>query len=61
MQKLQLHHARQICGIVAHSDDRHIAPVATCALKIAGAALEDEAEKAEVEELLKNDTVLGGL
>jgi hypothetical protein len=59
-QKLQLHHARQMCGIVAHCG-RYMAPVATCALTMADAVLEDEADKAEVEELLqKNVNVLFG-
>lgn len=48
----QLHHSRQICGIVAHSDDTHIAPVTTCLLNVARDALTDHDEISELIRLL---------
>lgn len=50
MRTLQLHHAHQICGIVAHSQDHGIALVALRSLAIGAAAL---IERREQEEALK--------
>ena len=47
-KRLQLHHAHQTCGIVAHTRDRGVASVAIRSLATAGAVLDDRAEQAEV-------------
>ncbi|KAG7133545.1 Transcription activator AMTR1 like protein [Verticillium longisporum] len=48
MRVLQLHHAHQVCGIVAHTRDRGIASVAIRSLAIASAVLTDPREQEEV-------------
>ncbi|KAK2041925.1 hypothetical protein LZ31DRAFT_471442 [Colletotrichum somersetense] len=52
MRALQLHHAHQVCGIVAHTKDRGIASVAIRSLAIASAVLTDPREQEEVLEIL---------
>jgi len=47
-RNLQLHHAHQICGIVAHSKDRGVASVAIRSLAIASCVLTERAEQDEV-------------
>ncbi|KAF5025939.1 hypothetical protein F66182_1974 [Fusarium sp. NRRL 66182] len=49
---LQLHHAYQVCGIVAHTTDRGVATVAIRCLAIAAAVLTNPLEQAEVLDLL---------
>ncbi|KAK3361092.1 hypothetical protein B0T24DRAFT_114153 [Lasiosphaeria ovina] len=44
----QLHHARQVCGIVAHTEDRGVASVAIRSLTIASSVLTDRPEQDEV-------------
>jgi hypothetical protein len=44
----QLHHARQVCGIVVHTKDRGVASVAIRSLAIASAVLTDRPEQDEV-------------
>src|SRR4051794_9554949 len=44
----QLHHARQVCGIVAHTTDRGVASVAIRSLAIAGGVLTIPRERDEV-------------
>lgn len=51
-QQLQLHHAHQVCGIVAHTKDRGIASVAIRSVAIAGCVLQDTDEQEEVLQLL---------
>lgn len=45
---LQLHHAREVCGIVAHTDDRYLGPIYTQALLLASIILTDHKEQMEV-------------
>ncbi|GJC94409.1 C6 zinc finger domain-containing protein [Colletotrichum higginsianum] len=52
MRALQLHHAHQVCGIVAHTKDRGVASVAIRSLAIASAVLTDPREQDEVLEIL---------
>ncbi|TDZ19950.1 Transcription activator AMTR1 [Colletotrichum orbiculare MAFF 240422] len=52
MRALQLHHAHQVCGIVAHTKDRGVASVAIRSLAIASAVLTDPREQDEVLQLL---------
>ena len=52
MRALQLHHAHQVCGIVAHSKDRGVASVAIRSLAIASCVLSDPREQDEVLEML---------
>ncbi|OHE94091.1 hypothetical protein CORC01_10666 [Colletotrichum orchidophilum] len=52
MRALQLHHAHQVCGIVAHTKDRGVASVAIRSLAIASAVLTDPREQEEVLEIL---------
>ncbi|KAK1996086.1 hypothetical protein LX36DRAFT_581110 [Colletotrichum falcatum] len=52
MRALQLHHAHQVCGIVAHTKDRGVASVAIRSLAIASAVLTDPREQKEVLEIL---------
>ncbi|KAK0621648.1 hypothetical protein B0T17DRAFT_618072 [Bombardia bombarda] len=44
----QLHHAHQVCGIVAHTKDRGVASIALRSLAIAGCVLTDRQEQTEV-------------
>ncbi|RFU76827.1 n-terminal fungal transcription regulatory domain-containing [Trichoderma arundinaceum] len=53
MISLQLHHAREVCGIVAHSDDRCMGPVSIQALLIASGVLTDHKEQIEVLGILR--------
>ncbi|KAK3389838.1 hypothetical protein B0H63DRAFT_390105 [Podospora didyma] len=48
----QLHHAHQVCGIVAHTKDRGAASVAIRSLAIASAVLTDKDEQDEVLQIL---------
>ncbi|KAM0463500.1 hypothetical protein ACHAO4_000215 [Trichoderma viride] len=50
---LQLHHAREVCGIVAHTDDRYLGPMYTQAFLLASVVLTDHKEQMEVLEILK--------
>jgi len=43
-----LHHAHQVCGIVAHTQDHGVASVAIRSLTIASSVLTDRAEQEEV-------------
>ncbi|KAF6808204.1 C6 zinc finger domain-containing protein [Colletotrichum sojae] len=52
MRALQLHHAHQVCGIVAHTKDRGVASVAIRSLAIASAVLTDPREQEEVLQIL---------
>ncbi|KAF9881507.1 C6 zinc finger domain-containing protein [Colletotrichum karsti] len=52
MRALQLHHAHQVCGIVAHTKDRGVASVAIRSLAIASAVLTDPREQEEVLDIL---------
>ena len=52
MRTLQLHHAHQVCGIVAHSKDRGVASVAIRSLAIASCVLTEPREQDEVLEML---------
>ncbi|KAF4447103.1 hypothetical protein F53441_9334 [Fusarium austroafricanum] len=49
---LQLHHAYQVCGIVAHTTDKGVATVAIRCLAIAAAVLTNPTEQDEVLEIL---------
>ncbi|KAK3988212.1 putative transcription factor [Cladorrhinum sp. PSN332] len=49
---LTRHHARQVCGMVAHTTDRGVASVAIRALAVAGAVLDDPREQEEVLSIL---------
>lgn len=44
----QLHHAHQVCGIIAHTTDTGVSSVAIRSLAIAGAVLRDPREQNEV-------------
>ncbi|KAL9098184.1 MAG: hypothetical protein Q9163_006107 [Psora crenata] len=48
MRNLEMHHARELCGIVAHVKDRGVASVALRSLAIAGECLTDRDEQDEV-------------
>lgn len=52
MLSVELHHAHQVCGIVAHNKDRGICSVAIRSLAIASSALADPAEQDEVLEIM---------
>ena len=52
MRMLQLHHAHQICGIVAHAQDRSMWTVAGCAMEIAAPSLVDTQEQDEAVRIL---------
>lgn len=56
----QLHHAHQVCGIVAHTKDRGVASVAIRSLAIAAAVLRDPREQDEVFALLRKITAETG-
>lgn len=49
---VQLHHAHQVCGIVAHTKDHGVASVAIRSLAIAGSVLTEPREQYEVLDLL---------
>ncbi|KAH8895694.1 hypothetical protein GQ53DRAFT_30951 [Thozetella sp. PMI_491] len=51
-REAQIHHAHQVCGIVAHTTDRGAASVAIRSLAIASAVLTDRAEQSEVLSIL---------
>jgi hypothetical protein len=53
MRAVQLHHAHQICGIVAHSKDRGVASVAIRSLAIASCVLTEQREQEEVLRMLE--------
>lgn len=53
MIALQLHHAREVCGIVAHTEDRYLGPMSIQALLIASSALTGDAEQMEVLDVLQ--------
>ena len=48
MRVLSLHHAHQLCGVIAHSKDRGISSVAIRCLATTGPALTSPAEQREV-------------
>lgn len=50
---LQLHHAREVCGIVAHTDDKYLGPVYTQAFLLASVVLTDHKEQMEVLDILQ--------
>ena len=52
-REAQIHHARQVCGIVAHTKDRGVSSVAIRSLAIASAVLSDRAEQTEVLAILE--------
>ena len=52
MHRLQIDHARQVCGIVTHNDRFDIAPVAIQSLTTATPVLKEKAEQVEVLRLL---------
>lgn len=52
MRSVQLHHAHQVCGIVAHNKDRGICSVAIRSLAIASSVLTDPAEQDEVLDIM---------
>ncbi|KAL6910276.1 hypothetical protein GGI43DRAFT_419726 [Trichoderma evansii] len=57
---LQLHHAREVCGIVAHTDDKYLGPVYIQALLLASVILTDHKEQIEVLEILQRiETQIG--
>ncbi|KAF3766886.1 hypothetical protein M406DRAFT_254673 [Cryphonectria parasitica EP155] len=51
-RKVQLHHAHQVCGIAAHTQDHGVASIAIRALAIAGSVLTERHEQHEVLEIL---------
>lgn len=53
MRTMQLHHAHQICGIVAHVKDRGVASVALRSLAIAAECLVIRREQEEVLEIFE--------
>lgn len=50
---LQLHHAHQVCGLMAHNRDRGVASVATRCIAVAGPVLTNPREQDEVMNILK--------
>ncbi len=52
-REAQIHHAHQVCGIVAHTTDRGVASVAIRSLAIASSVLTDRAEQTEVIAILE--------
>lgn len=50
---LQLHHAREVCGIVAHTENRYLGPISIQALLVASSALTEDGEQMEVLEILQ--------
>ncbi|UKZ80407.1 hypothetical protein TrVFT333_008166 [Trichoderma virens FT-333] len=53
MIALQLHHAREACGIVAHTEDRCLGPISVQSLLIALGALTEDKERMEVVNILQ--------
>lgn len=53
MHNEALHHAHQVCGIVAHTKDRGISTVAIRSLAIAGTVITDPKEREEILGLLE--------
>ena len=53
MIQLQLHHAREVCGIVAHTEDRYLGPISRQALLVASSALTEDEEQIEVWDVLQ--------
>ncbi|RYP37049.1 hypothetical protein DL767_003112 [Monosporascus sp. MG133] len=53
MRKAQLHHAHQVCGIVAHTEDRGVASVSIRLLAIVAEVLTDLCERQEVIAILE--------
>ncbi|SPO01401.1 related to regulatory protein for the arginine catabolic pathway [Cephalotrichum gorgonifer] len=60
MRAIQLHHAHQVCGIVAHNKDRGVSSVAIRSLAIASSVLVDPAEQDEVLEIMEKITSESG-
>lgn len=54
IRTVQLHHAHQVCGIVAHTKDHGVASVAIRSLAIAGSVLTEPREQYEVLDILKS-------
>lgn len=52
IRPVQLHHAHQVCGIVAHTKDHGVASVAIRSLAIAGSVLTEPREQHEVLDIL---------
>lgn len=52
IRTVQLHHAHQVCGIVAHTKDHGVASVAIRSLAIAGSVLSEPPEQHEVLDIL---------
>jgi hypothetical protein len=50
---LQLHHAREVCGIVAHTNDAYLGPMYAQAFLLASVVLTDHREQMEVLEILQ--------
>ena len=61
LRALQLHHAYQVCGIVAHTTDRGVAIVAIRCLAIAASVLTNPTEQSEVLEILERINNKNGL
>lgn len=53
MIALQLHHAREVCGIVAHTEDRYLGPISVQSLLIASSTLTEDGEQMEVLDILQ--------
>ncbi|RYP73690.1 hypothetical protein DL769_004161 [Monosporascus sp. CRB-8-3] len=53
MRTAQLHHAHQVCGIVAHTEDRGVASVSIRSLAIVAEVLTDLCEREEVVAILE--------
>lgn len=53
IRTVQLHHAHQVCGIVAHTKDHGVASVAIRSIAIAGTVLTEPREQYEVLDVLK--------
>lgn len=60
MRAVQLHHAHQVCGIVAHNKDRGVSSVAIRSLAIASSVLSDPGEQDEVLGILRRITRASG-
>ncbi|UKZ86231.1 uncharacterized protein TrAFT101_002069 [Trichoderma asperellum] len=57
---LQLHHAREVCGIVAHTDDRYLGLIYTRAFLLASIVITDHKEQIEILEILQRmETQIG--
>ncbi|KAM5354232.1 hypothetical protein ACJ41O_000882 [Fusarium nematophilum] len=60
MHALRLHHAHQVCGIVAHTTDRSVAIVAIRCLAITATVLTESSEQAEVLDMLDRINATSG-